>query len=180
MRISANIRVRSSELRDIPALSAVETSAATAFLLIPELSWLAASDVMSPEAHRKAIMAKTSWAAEDKESYKIFGFLCAEEIGAELHLKEVSVHADAQRQGIGRKFIEAALDYAALKGLQSATLTTFIDVPWNSPFYKKLGFDIIEDKLLGDRLSNLLLEETRHGLPRNKRCAMRKSIRLKL
>ena len=180
MSVPTNMRVRLSQLKDIPAMSAVEKSAASAFLAIPELSWLAASDVMSPEAHRKAITAKTCWAAEDKHTNSIVGFLCAEEIGTELHLQEVSVHADVQGQGIGTTLIDAALDDAALKGLQSATLTTFIDVPWNAPFYEKLGFEIIKDKLLGDRLSSLLLEEARHGLHRNKRCAMRKPIGLGL
>ncbi|MDB2439656.1 GNAT family N-acetyltransferase [Hellea sp.] len=176
MDTSTNIHIRLSELKDIPAMSLVEHSAQTAFLTIPELAWVADGHVLAHEEHRKAIMAKTSWVSEDKHSHRIIGFLSAEALTTEFHLSEVSVHADFQRQGIGRKLIETAVQYAASRGALTVTLTTFMNVPWNAPFYKKMGFDVIEDGSLGERLSGLLLEEKSHGLSRDNRCAMRKSL----
>ena len=176
MSISTDIHIRLSELKDIPALSKVEKSAAKKFLDIPELASLANGDVMTHEMHRKAILNKTSWTAQDQQSHEIVGFLSGQEVATEFHLQEVSVRAEYQGRSIGRTLIETALQHVTKKGLLSATLTTFAEVPWNAPFYKKLGFEVIENHGLSARLSNLLLAEASHGLPRDKRCAMRKRL----
>ena len=176
MSISTDIHIRLSELKDIPALTKVEKSAAKKFLDIPELAWLANDDVMTHEMHQKAILEKTSWTAQDEQSLEIVGFLSGQEIASEFHLQEVSVCAEYQGRSIGKALVETALQHATLKGLISATLTTFVEVPWNAPFYKKLGFEIIEYNVLSVRLSNLLLAENSHGLAGEKRCAMRKCL----
>jgi hypothetical protein len=36
-------------------------------------------------------------------------------------------------------------DHARTLGLTSLTLTTFRDVPWNAPFYAKLGFEYVAE-----------------------------------
>jgi hypothetical protein len=36
--------------------------------------------------------------------------------------------------------VNAVSDWARYRGLPAVTLTTFRDVPWNGPFYAKLGF----------------------------------------
>ena len=52
------------------------------------------------------------------------------------------MHLDWQGKGIGRRLIACVADRPA-KGLASLTLTTFRDVPWNAPFYARLGFEMI-------------------------------------
>jgi GNAT superfamily N-acetyltransferase len=56
------------------------------------------------------------------------------------HVEQVSVHPDLARQGIGRALIERAATWARGHGLDALTLTTYIEVPWNGPFYERLGF----------------------------------------
>jgi hypothetical protein len=36
--------------------------------------------------------------------------------------------------------IERAATWASARGLRSLTLTTYVDVPWNGPYYERLGF----------------------------------------
>lgn len=176
MSVSTDIHIRLSELKDIPALVRVEKSASKKFLDTPDLAWLANSDVMSHAMHQKAILEKMSWTARDSSRNEIVGFLSGQEVGTEFHLQEVSVRSKYQGRSLGKALIETGLQQATLKGLLSATLTTFVEVPWNAPFYKKLGFEIIENDDLNVRLSNLLLAEASHGLPLEKRCAMRKCL----
>ena len=52
----------------------------------------------------------------------------------------MSVRPTAGHQGRGRALVEAVCSWAAANGYPAVTLTTFRDVPWNAPFYSKLGF----------------------------------------
>jgi GNAT superfamily N-acetyltransferase len=84
------------------------------------------------------------------------GFACVEVVDGMAHLWQVSVHPDASHQGRGRALVEAACDWARSNGYRALTLTTFRDVPWNGPFYTKLGFHRVDD------LSPELLAIRRH------------------
>lgn len=45
-----------------------------------------------------------------------------------------------QGRGIGRALLTTAANWARATGLQSLSLTTFRNVPWNAPFYASFGF----------------------------------------
>jgi hypothetical protein len=64
--------------------------------------------------------------------------------------------------------------WAATAGFQSVTLTTFRDVPWNMPFYERLGFETIPPAQLSPALISVILDETRRGLDPTRRVAMRR------
>jgi ribosomal protein S18 acetylase RimI-like enzyme len=99
------------------------------------------------------------------------GFLAAEIVNRDLHLWELAVRKDLQKRGIGRQLVCAAEIFAKEGRLESLTLTTFSHVPWNAPWYSRLGFEIS----IGDeRLAALVRAETERGWPR--RCAMKKTI----
>ena len=50
------------------------------------------------------------------------------------------MHPCHARQGIGRRLIDHAAAWARAHELRSLTLTTYLDVPWNAPYYRRLGF----------------------------------------
>lgn len=156
---------------DAPLLPAIETSAAQAFRMFDELSWLAESPPMSIEHHRKLIALSTCWVALDV-GHRPQGFLSAEHSGNDLHIHELSVIQSMQGQGIGRNLIEAAKDYARSSRLGFVTLTTFKNVPWNAPFYARMGFHIIASTDLDQSLAAILSEEYKHGFAPQSRCAM--------
>ena len=57
-------------------------------------------------------------------------------------------------------------------GLAAVTLTTFRDVPWNAPFYRRAGFTVVDDPPPG--LAELRAAERAEGLDRfGPRVAMR-------
>lgn len=104
------------------------------------------------------------------------GFLAAERVAPELHIWELSVREEWQGGDIGRRLIAKACAAAEMIDLTAVTLTTFRDVPWNAPFYAKVGFAILEGDEIGDRLKKILTYETEIGLPGERRCAMRRVI----
>jgi GNAT superfamily N-acetyltransferase len=154
------IRVAARE--DAHALPPIEFSASRRFLAIPDLALLPDSDDMPIEAHQRYIAQGTEWVAVN-ESQELVGFLAAEIVNRDLHLWELAVRGDVQSRGIGRQLIHAAEILARERHLESLTLTTFSDVPWNAPWYLQLGFEIS----VGDeRLAALVRTEIERGLPR--------------
>ena len=59
-----------------------------------------------------------------------------------VHLEELDVHPLHGRRGLGTRLVQAAFKWAGQHGYRSVTLTTFRDVPWNGPYYARLGFRI--------------------------------------
>lgn len=68
------------------------------------------------------------------------GFALASSLDGLGHLYELSVHPAFGRQGIGTALLEAVCAAAREAGLALMTLSTFRTVPWNAPFYARLGF----------------------------------------
>jgi len=167
------VHIRPTLTRDIPWLAEVECSAAQAFAQLPALAWLAQGEVMESTAHQGFVDAGASWLAEG-DAGQILGFVCARREQQALHIHEVSVRREAQGQGIGRLLLNQLVDAAQAAGVRELTLTTFVDVPWNAPFYARYGFEAIDEGLLCTRLRDILANEHAHGLVG--RCAMRMSI----
>jgi len=170
------VQIRHAVSADAALLPDIERSAGALFRTLPDLAWIADHDVMSAKAHLARIDEGTVWVAQDEES-SLIGFLTAERVGDELHIWEISVHAGHQGRSIGRQLMEAAEAYARRAGISALTLTTFRGVPWNEPFYARLGFETQEGPAIGDRLSALLRDEVLDGLPGERRCAMRRTLR---
>lgn len=101
------------------------------------------------------------------------GFILTEPLDDALFIVEVAVHRARQQQGIGRMLLERVIESARQMGYPAVTLTTFREVPWNAPFYTRLGFAMLDELTLPAGLAAKREQETRHGLPPESRCAMR-------
>lgn len=167
------IRVRPTRGTDIDRLEAVERSAATLFRALPELAWIADDHVAGPDTHRTAVAQGLSWVAVDKADQPI-GFLIAAEADADLHILELSVSAEHQGRGAGRALMAAARQEAEVRAKQALTLTTFSTVPWNAPFYARLGYGALTFAETPAYLRETLAAEAAHGL--TDRIAMRLTL----
>lgn len=103
---------------------------------------------------------------------RLVGFLVNEPFSRELHIWEIDVDPDYQGRGIGAGLIRACQIDARNSGFSAITLTTFRDVPWNGPFYARLGFEEVTALDAHPRLAGELALEADHGLPVDRRCAM--------
>ncbi|QLR79209.1 GNAT family N-acetyltransferase [Citrobacter freundii] len=170
-----NITLRATTLADTAALPDIERSAGQRFLLIPELAWIADDQIISAAQHRAFAAAGMSWLAQI-DALPV-GFLVGEKQGASLFIAELSLHLEWQGKGIGRRLIGYVAEQAREKGYTSLTLTTFRDVPWNAPWYARLGFEMLADETLPAKLRQKREEEAAHGLAYESRCAMRLMLR---
>lgn len=163
--------IRPARPEDALLLPAIERSAGALFRAVPGLEWIADDDVMSEAAHLRLIARGTVWVAQD-DAGALCGFLAAETCGDELHVWELAVDAGHQRMGVGGQLMLAAVRHARAEGGSALTLTTFRGVAWNERWYARVGFHE-EPAVPGSRLHDLLLAEVRHGLPADRRVAMR-------
>ena len=72
--------------------------------------------------------------------------------------------------------IEQAVAWAGQRGLGAVTLTTFTDVPWNAPYYERLGFRRLSGDELTPGLKAIRAREAAIGLDRWPRCCMRRDL----
>ena len=111
------------------------------------------------------------WVAVEEQSKEVVGFALLMRVFAYIHLKELSVHPHHGRRGVGTLLVKTAISWAKEQGIPAMTLTTFSHLPWNAPFYEKLGFRIIPGGELNDQSRELWLQEAK-GLDKSKRVVM--------
>ena len=162
--------IRLARAEDADAFPAIERAAGTLFETIEGLAGVAGMHAIPADEQRRLIRKGHSLVAEADE--RIVGFLSTEPFRRELHIREFSVHPDHQGKGIGAVLLRAAAIDARNSGFAALTLTTFSDVPWNAPFYARLGFVEVTALDAHPRLAGELAVEADHGLPAERRCAM--------
>lgn len=135
------------------------------------MAWIAEGPVQDRHQHRACADAGQSWVA--RHNAQPVGFILTLPVDAALFIMELSVHPDWQGKGIGRALIKTAAESARQRGFHALTLTTFLQVPWNAPFYTSLGFEVLEDAALTPELRERREAETAHGMAWSSRCAMR-------
>lgn len=90
------------------------------------------------------------------------------------HLDEIDVHPAHGRRGVGTQLVRTVCRWAAESGFHAVTLRTFRAVPWNMPFYSKLGFEELHDAKLSAALRAVVDDEVRRGLDPDRRVTMRR------
>jgi len=92
------------------------------------------------------------------------------------HVEQVSVHPDHAGHGIGASLLAAAEQLARTRGHCRITLTTFRDVPWNGPYYARLGWSVVREAELPPELAATRRHERDLGFDEWPRQAMAKSL----
>lgn len=99
------------------------------------------------------------------------GFALVSQRGGTLYLDQISVHPDHGRQGLGESLVRYVFQLAKQRKLKQVTLSTFRNVPWNGPFYRKLGFRELARKDMAPWMLDLEAIQA-HSLDVSQRCFM--------
>ena len=172
--VDKSYQIRWGQLADISAIGEIEHAADRLF---PAGRIPVAEEDVAPSLRHTRKPTPPPWGiallkqalAEDllfvaQETNKIVGFAVCSIHRRFLHLHQVSVHPDRGRKGIGRALIQTVLAESEQRHLQGVTLTTFSDIPWNAPFYERLGFRVMNEKELSPELRTYLKQEQHLGL----------------
>ncbi len=118
--------------------------------------------------------AGRAWVKLDDDTGAVVGYAVAEEVDGCGHLEQVSIHPDHAGRGFGRQLIEVVAGWSRQQQLPAVTLTTFVSVPWNGPYYERLGFRFLDDDEVTPGLQAIRLHEASLGLDRWPRACMRR------
>ncbi|WP_275069014.1 GNAT family N-acetyltransferase [Nitratireductor alexandrii] len=97
----------------------------------------------TPKAFARFTAGTSVLVAESRDATPA-GFVVGGDVGGYFYLMELSVDPAHGRRGLGTALVLAALGAARRLAYRDAALSTFRAVPFNAPFYGKLGFSELE------------------------------------
>lgn len=121
------------------------------------------------------LQAGTAWVAT-RVSDKPIAYILVEVFGSWAHIEQVTVHPRYGGHGIGASLIGHVEAWAQNLGLDNLSLTTFRDVPWNAPYYERLGFRRLPETEWPRWLPSVVEREKRHGLAAWPRTVMAREV----
>ena len=168
------IRIRPARLDELEELARVEHEADRRFGVvgidvIVDAPHPTAADYVQAQKGGRVLVAELPSGA-------LAGFVRMEIVDETAHLEQVSVLPDHVGHGVGRALVAAAEDLAFRHGHARMTLTTFSDVPWNGPYYQRLGWEVLAEDDLGPQLRAIRDHERASGLEVQPRQAMAKVL----
>jgi GNAT superfamily N-acetyltransferase len=169
------MRIRSILPADFEAVRAIERDAGLAFAGIgmPDVAADEPPSIAQLEGFR---LAKSGQVAVDESDVPV-AYVLTSIVDGCAHIDQLSVLPSHRGRGIGAALIDHVATAAKAEGRPAVTLTTFRDVPWNAPHYRRLGFDVTEEAERGPQLA-ALVERERITIPSPApRVTMRRSIR---
>jgi GNAT superfamily N-acetyltransferase len=166
--------IRDARAAELPALQDIDVATGQMF-----------RDIGMPE-----IADYGPWSLPDLEHSRVAGllwvipgdagepvaFLMGSLVDGCLHVEQLSVDPGSARRGLGRTLLEHAARRAAADGVPALTLTTYAHVPWNAPYYARLGFRILDDAEVTPGLRTIRQREAEIGLDRWPRVCMRRDV----
>jgi GNAT superfamily N-acetyltransferase len=167
-------RIRAPRHDELEALRAIEREAGRAFAAIgmPEI----AADQPPSVAELEALRGQgRAWVAVDGRDRPV-AYLISSLVDGCAHIDQVSVAPSHARRGLGAALIDHLAAIARDEGRPALTLTTFRDVPWNAPYYMRLGFVLVEPGDQGAELAALVSREADTIPSSAPRVAMRRSL----
>lgn len=166
--------IRSARPKDINDLRDIERAAGAAFR---QLGMDDIADDEPPTVEELAAFQTDgrAWVAVDAADRPV-AYLLVEPVDGNAHIEQVSVHPDHARQGLGRDLLQAAAEWARNHDLAGLTLTTFTHVPWNAPYYQRIGFQTLREHEVTSGLRAIREHEATLGLDRWPRVVMRRGI----
>jgi GNAT superfamily N-acetyltransferase len=169
------MRIRAASPAELPVLQEIERAAGRCFrdVGMPEV---AEDEPFTLDELTRYLDAGRAWVAVDPADRPI-AYLIADLVDGNLHVEQLSVHPDNARRGVGRRLLEHVAERAAAGGVPALTLTTFVVVPWNAPYYERCGFRRLGDGELTPGLRDIRQQEAEHGLDRWPRICMRRDLR---
>ncbi len=173
-RLPKGYSITVADGEEVPALVAVDLAASQLFA---PTGLIAEADLLEhvPETvFRDAIDMGHLFVAREHHGAPV-GFALTSVRDGTLYLDQISVHPDHGRRGVGAALVTRVIADAKDRGFRAVTLSTFRDLPWNGPFYRKLGFREVPAGKLEPWMLELQAIQA-ESLDVTKRCFMRRKL----
>jgi GNAT superfamily N-acetyltransferase len=169
--------IRAATVADLPCLQEIELAAGVLFAELG-MTLVANDEPLSLAELAGYQSAGRAWVAIDTKHTDdtVIAYLVADLVDGGAHIEQVSVQPRYAHQGIGRALIEYVAEWSVQRGISQLTLTTFLDVPWNAPYYRRCGFQLVPTDEVTPGLREIRRHEAEHGLDRWPRGVMRRAV----
>jgi GNAT superfamily N-acetyltransferase len=167
--VGASYAIALARSRDVPALPAIERAAAR--LLAGRVPPSILEEATEVEELAAAQAAGRLWVARADDVPVGFAHVVLLSDGTP-HLEEIDVDPHHGRRGLGAALVEAVCDWVERERHPGITLTTFRDVPWNLPFYARMGFVVVPTEAVTPAVAAIVRDETARGLDPERRVVM--------
>jgi GNAT superfamily N-acetyltransferase len=154
------------------AIRDIEREAAQRFLGTPE-AWIA-SDPPAPEALLDARLQDGGLWVACLDGEPPVAALRFRPLGDALYIEQLDVLPAFGGRRLGAALLDHAGDLAREAGCSALVLSTFRDIPWNAPWYGRIGFEVID--VLPPELETLRSEHLARGLDESRRVFMRRDV----
>ena len=174
-----SFEIRPATEADFEELAYLERAAAQRFLEVPEqtgMSYEQLQETLEPHELERALAEGGLWVAVVEE--RLAGFVASHRYPQSLYIRELDVLQEFGRRGIGQALIRRVFERAAELQLRTVFLRTFQEVPWNAPFYGRLGFEVVPFEDWTGAMVEIVEIEERWGLVAEKRVFMRRVLSL--
>jgi GNAT superfamily N-acetyltransferase len=167
-------QIRLARRDEVPRLREIEDEAGAMFAglgLIDETL-----DVSFPlDDLDRLIGMRQVWVACLEDDLPV-GMVIASVRDGAVYVEEMDVLPAYGRRGLGGRLLECVCWWAKVRGHGAVTLSTFCDVPWNGPFYRKHGFRELQPAEWTPGMLAIREKEAQHGLSVDARVFMRREL----
>ena len=142
LETSPQDRIRPARGNEVGELQNIDLASATLFRGTGLIDFGPSGEPQEPipeDRLRKGFGDGLVWAAVDDRE-ELVGFALCSDRGEDLYLDQLSVLPRHGRRGLGSRLVRRVLAEAETRSHRRVSLSTFRKVPWNGPFYRKLGF----------------------------------------
>lgn len=169
--LPADYQLCGAALEEIPDLVRIDLAAGKLFAgtgLLPEAEL---SDHVPEDVLAAAISAGHLHTVRDYKG-RLAGFALTSVRRRALYLDQISVHPGHGRKGLGAALLARVMAEAKERGLKTVLLSTFRELPWNAPFYKRHGFRILPKRRYETWMLQIEEAQAARGIDVSKRCFM--------
>lgn len=167
------IRIRLASVDDVPKVAPLEQAAAEMFRNIG-MDAVADDAPIADSVLLQAVEDQRLWVAVEYGVLK--AYVLGDFLPQSLHIDQVTVHPNASRRGLGALMIESVSADPRSKERGLITLTSFANVPWNAPYYERIGFLDIAESDWPEGVAEKVAADQRGGLGTWPRVVMQRVI----
>lgn len=166
--------IRLARAFELPRLPAIEMAAAQRFLTSPHPD-AAEGFPISVALHQTWLAHDGVWIAESTPG-EIAAFAVWVPLAMDMYVVELDVHPAHAGRRLGARLLDALSALGERLGFNRLVLRTFCDVPWNAPYYERLGFAALSEREEHPELTSVRRHETSVGLDSTRRRTLYRSI----
>jgi GNAT superfamily N-acetyltransferase len=169
--MASNLIIRRALPEESALVQSIEEDAGKLFLEV------GLDEVANAPPHELAFLEDVAtkgllWVAHDDRA-GLVGMAAVEELSSWPYLLELSVRPTHGRRGIGAALVRELAGCMRAAGHRELILSTFADIPWNAPYYRRLGFELVPSTHWSPEMRRIRSSEAEDGLEIDQRVIMR-------